>query len=146
MRVGTAVTIRTLLGGTCALVLASGCASHGSGHAAAPTGPSIPLSAVPVVTTAATSPAATASSALPLRVPEVFAAACGHPGAQVTVTDLPVTIPRALCDLTGVVVVYGETGVTIPASGGVQANADGTSGATDIGAFVDPSTGDVTLK
>jgi hypothetical protein len=45
-----------------------------------------------------------------------------------------------------VVVVYGETGVTVPAHGGVQADADGPSGATDIGAYVDPSTGDLTLK
>ena len=93
------------------------------------------------------SPAASASTVqVHAAVPAVFVAACGHPGAQVTVTALPVTIPRARCDLTGVVVIYGQTGVTVPAPGGAQANADATSGATDIGAFVDPSTGDVTLK
>lgn len=95
----------------------------------------------------ASSPAASDSTVqVNTAVPAVFVSACGHPGTQVTVTALPVMVPRALCDLTGVVVIYGETGVTVPAHGGVQADADGPSGATDIGASVDPSTGDVTLK
>ena len=95
----------------------------------------------------ASSPAASGATVqVNTAVPAVFVPACGHPGTQVTVTALPVIIPRAQCDLTGVVVLYGETGVTVPADGGVQADADGTSGATDIGAYVDPSTGDVTLK
>ena len=95
----------------------------------------------------ASSPAASDSTVqLNTAVPAVLVPACGHPGTPVTVTALPVIIPRALCDLTGVVVIYGQTGVTVPAHGGVQADADGPSGATDIGAYVDPSTGDVTLK
>ena len=110
-----------------------------SGRAGSPApSPSVP---------GASSPAASGSTVqVNTAVPTVFVPACGHPGTQVTVTALPVTIPRAQCDLTGVVVLYGQTGVTVPAHGGVQADADGTSGATDIGAYVDPSTGDVTLK
>jgi len=110
-----------------------------SGRAGSPApSPSVP---------GASSPAAAGSTVqVNTAVPAVFVPACGHPGSQVTVTALPVIIPRALCDLTGVVVIYGETGVTVPAHGGVQGDADGTSGATDIGAYVDPSTGDVTLK
>jgi hypothetical protein len=36
------------------------------------------------------------------QVPEEFRAACGRPGSRVIVRHFPVTIPHALCDLTGV--------------------------------------------
>ena len=38
------------------------------------------------------------------QVPEEFRAACGRPGSRVTVRHFPVTIPHALCDLTGVAI------------------------------------------
>lgn len=125
-----------LLASAVAMTLSS-CASSGRANSPA---------ASPLVP-GASSPAASVSTVqVNTAVPAVFVPACGHPGAPVTVTALPVIIPRALCDLTGVVVIYGEIGVTVPAHGGVQADADGPSGATDVGAYVDPSTGDVTLK
>ena len=71
---------------------------------------------------------------------------CGHPGARATLPAVPITIPRHQCDLTGVVVRYGQTGVTVPGQGAVQANVDGTSGASDLSATVDPTTGDVTFR
>jgi hypothetical protein len=62
-------------------------------------------------------------------VPLSLRTACGHPGAQATLAAVPITIARDQCDLTGVVVRYGQTGVTVPTHGGVQAIADGISGA-----------------
>lgn len=48
-------------------------------------------------------------------VPPEFRAACGHPGARVTVRKVPVTISHAACDLTGVEISYpGYGGATIP--------------------------------
>ena len=35
-------------------------------------------------------------------VPPEFRPACGRPGSRVTVRQVPVTVPHALCDLTGV--------------------------------------------
>ncbi len=78
-------------------------------------------------------------------LPESLGAACGHPGAQAVVTDVPITIPKAQCDLTGVVVRYGSTGVTVPSEGGVGADADGISSSVEFSANVDPATGDVTF-
>ena len=80
-------------------------------------------------------------------VPSEFLSACGHPGAPVTVTRLPVTVRHADCDLTGVVIRYGETGVTVP-DRGMEAGAiadDFTSGGTAVFARVDANTGDVTI-
>jgi hypothetical protein len=78
-------------------------------------------------------------------VPAAFASACGHPGAQVVITAVPLTISHAQCDLTGVVVSYGTAGVTIPATGGVGAAADGVTVSTTLIAEVDPTTRDVTI-
>jgi hypothetical protein len=53
-------------------------------------------------------------------VPAEFRSACGRPGAQVTVEQVPVTIPHALCDLRGVRLTYpGHGGATVPSQGGV---------------------------
>jgi hypothetical protein len=79
-------------------------------------------------------------------LPESLGAACGHPGAQAVITVVPITVPRAQCDLTGVVVLWGETGVTVPREGGVQGNWDGISSSFEFGANVDPTTGDVTFS
>ena len=48
-------------------------------------------------------------------IPEEFRPACGRPGARVTVQHFPVTIPHALCDLTGVALSYPRHGgATVP--------------------------------
>jgi hypothetical protein len=48
-------------------------------------------------------------------VPPEFRAACGHPGAHVTVRKVPVTISHAACDLTGVMITYpGHGGAAVP--------------------------------
>ena len=44
------------------------------------------------------------------QVPEEFRAACGRPGSRVIVRHFPVTIPHALCDLTGVAIAYPRHG------------------------------------
>jgi hypothetical protein len=72
-------------------------------------------------------------------------AACGHPGSTVTLERLPVTIRHGECDLTGIEIRYGMTGITVPSSGTVAAVADGVSSSTTLIAEVDPTTGDVTL-
>src|SRR5258708_9140759 len=52
-------------------------------------------------------------------IPPEFRAACGHPGAQVEVRKLPVTISHAACDLTGVAISYRDFGgATVPDGGG----------------------------
>ena len=79
-------------------------------------------------------------------LPESVRAACGHPGAQAVLTAVPITIPKAQCDLTGVVVRWGETGVTVPGEGGVHGAWDGISSSAEFGADVDPTTGDVTFS
>jgi len=56
----------------------------------------------------------------PSAVPPEFRAACGHPGAHVAVRHVPVTVPHAECDLTGVAISYGAYGgATVPRQGGV---------------------------
>jgi hypothetical protein len=46
-------------------------------------------------------------------VPPEFRAACGHPGAHVTVRKVPVTVSHAHCNLTGVMISYpGYGGAT----------------------------------
>jgi hypothetical protein len=59
---------------------------------------------------------------------------------------VPITILRDLCDLTGVIVLYEQTGVTVPSEGGVQAVADFSWGAAELSANLDPTTGDVTFQ
>lgn len=78
-------------------------------------------------------------------LPSAIRAACGHPGATVRLDRLPLTVLRHDCDLTGVVVSYGQTGITVPSSGTVDAVADGISSSTTLIAEVDPATGDVTF-
>ena len=57
----------------------------------------------------------------------VFGSCLRAPWRAGGLTDVPITVPKAQCDLTGVVVLYGSTGVTVPSAGGVEANADGIS-------------------
>jgi hypothetical protein len=73
-------------------------------------------------------------------IPPEFRAACGHPGAHVTVRRVPVTVSHADCDLTGVVISYpGYGGATVPhGSGGI-----GTSSGFTL--EVHPGTLDVTI-
>lgn len=62
------------------------------------------------------------------QVPEEFRPACGRPGSRVIVRHFPVTIPHALCDLTGVAISYrNRGGATVPhGSGGTGiGNSDG---------------------
>jgi hypothetical protein len=52
-------------------------------------------------------------------VPPEFRSACGRPGSDVTVRKAPVTVPHALCDLTGVILSYpGHGGAAVPDSPG----------------------------
>ena len=52
-------------------------------------------------------------------VPPEFRPACGRPGSDVTVRQVPVTVPHALCDLTGVILSYpGHGGAAVPDSPG----------------------------
>jgi hypothetical protein len=69
-----------------------------------------------------------APSAARPAIPPEFRAACGHPGAQVEVRRVPVTISHAACDLTGVAVSYrNRGGATVPRNGGGTGigNSDG---------------------
>jgi hypothetical protein len=73
-------------------------------------------------------------------VPEEFRPACGRPGAHVIVRRFPVTIPHALCDLSGVVLSYPEHGgATVPAKAG------GVAGSLGFRLKVAPGTLDVTV-
>jgi len=74
-------------------------------------------------------------------VPAEFRPACGRPGAHVTVRQVPVTVPHAACDLTGVLVSFpGRGGATVPARPGT---AIGNSKGFQV--TVDPRTRDVTI-
>jgi hypothetical protein len=73
-------------------------------------------------------------------VPAEFRPACGHPGAKITVTRLPVTIPHRACDLTRVLItVPGRGGMVVPDSPGGVGNSAGLT------LTVDNRTLDVTL-
>jgi hypothetical protein len=73
-------------------------------------------------------------------VPAEFRPACGRPGTQVTVRQVPVTVPHAACDLTGVSLSFpGRGGATVPAPGSAVANSKGFQ------LRVDSVTGDVTI-
>ena len=75
-------------------------------------------------------------------VPPEFRPACGRPGAEVVVGEVPVTVKHADCDLTGVVISYPRRGgATVPAEGGVSVST--SSGFTLI---VDADTLDVTVN
>jgi hypothetical protein len=51
------------------------------------------------------------------KVPQEFRAACGHPGAQVTVKTVPVTVRHADCDLTGVTIYHDAAYARVPEPG-----------------------------
>jgi hypothetical protein len=72
-------------------------------------------------------PVSPAPSAARPAIPPQFRAACGHPGAQVEVRRVPVTISHAACDLTGVAISYrNRGGATVPHGGGTGiGNSDG---------------------
>jgi hypothetical protein len=74
-------------------------------------------------------------------VPPEFRPACGHPGAHVTVRQVPVTVRHAACDLTGVALSYpGHGGGTVPRTPGGIGNSKG------FRLSVDPRTLDVTVE
>jgi hypothetical protein len=74
-------------------------------------------------------------------VPEEFRPSCGRPGSEVEVRQVPVTVPHALCDLTGVILTYpGRGGATVPASPG-----RGVVNSKGIHIHVDAYTRDVTV-
>jgi hypothetical protein len=74
-------------------------------------------------------------------VPPEFRPACGRPGSRVIVRQVPVTIPHALCDLTGVTVSYpGHGGATVTAPRYAVANSLG------FRLEVDAQTLDVTIN
>jgi hypothetical protein len=96
------------------------------------------LAAIVVLTLTAAGAAACGGSSPPGRssVPAVFRPACGHPGAAVTVTKLPVTIPHAVCDLTGVTItVPGRGGMVVPDSSGGAGNSEGLTLTVDDGSL-----------
>lgn len=73
-------------------------------------------------------------------IPPEFRDACGHPGANVEVRKVPVTISHAACDLTGVAISY-------PRHGGATVHAT-PSTIYNSGGFrltVHPGTLDVTV-
>jgi hypothetical protein len=74
-------------------------------------------------------------------VPPEFRPACGHPGSKVTVRQVPVTVPHALCDLTGVILSY-------PGHGGAEVRdipGRGVGNSKGIQVEVDAHTMDVTV-
>jgi len=74
-------------------------------------------------------------------VPPEFRPACGHPGSRVTVRQVPVMVPHALCDLTGVILSYpGHGGAAVPDSPG-----SGVANSKGIQVEVDAHTRDVTV-
>jgi len=79
-------------------------------------------------------------------IPAEIQAACGKPGKHVRITQVPVTIPRAECDLSGVVVVYRGAGAAVPDKpGGVSGFADGTDAAHSGSISVTVTKQDVTI-
>jgi hypothetical protein len=74
-------------------------------------------------------------------VPPEFRPACGRPGSDVTVRQVPVTVPHALCDLTGVILSYpGCGGAAVPDSPG-----RGVGNSMGFQVRVDARTQDVTI-
>ena len=74
-------------------------------------------------------------------VPPEFRPACGRPGSEVTVRQAPVTVPHALCDLTGVMLSYpGRGGAIVPDSPGTA-----VSNSAGFRVEVDAHTKDVTV-
>ena len=86
------------------------------------------------------SPAPGENEADAAAVPPEFHAACGRPGTHVVVRQVPVTIPHAACDLTGVIItVPGRGGSVVPRPGRGVGNSKGLKIETDA------RTGDVTI-
>jgi hypothetical protein len=74
-------------------------------------------------------------------VPPEFRTACGRPGSDVTVRQVPVTVRHALCDLTGVILSYpGRGGAVVPDSPG-----SGVANSSGFQVHVDAHTQDVTV-
>jgi hypothetical protein len=74
-------------------------------------------------------------------VPPEFRLACGRPGSDVAVRQVPVTVPHALCDLTGVILSYpGRGGAAVPDSPG-----SGVASSQGFHVQVDAHTQDVTV-
>jgi hypothetical protein len=74
-------------------------------------------------------------------VPPEFRTACGRPGSDVTVRQVPVTVRHALCDLTGVILSYpGRGGAVVPDSPG-----SGVVASSGFQVHVDADTQDVTV-
>jgi hypothetical protein len=74
-------------------------------------------------------------------IPAEFRAACGHPGAQVEVRKVPVTIAHAACDLAGVAISYRyRGGATVPRGGGT-----GIGNSSGFELTVHPGSLDVTI-
>jgi hypothetical protein len=74
-------------------------------------------------------------------IPPEFRPACGHPGSRVTVRQVPVTVPHALCDLTGVILSYpGHGGAAVRDSPG-----RGVGNSKGIRVEVDAHTMDLTV-
>jgi hypothetical protein len=74
-------------------------------------------------------------------VPPEFRTACGRPGSRVTVRQAPVTVPYALCDLTGVILSYpGRGGAAVPDTPG-----SGVANSMGFEVQVDAHTQDVTV-
>jgi hypothetical protein len=85
-------------------------------------------SASPASPVSPVSPVSPAAPAARPAIPPEFRAACGHPGAQVEVHTVPVTISHAACDLAGVAISYrNRGGATVPHGGGGTGigNSDG---------------------
>lgn len=80
-------------------------------------------------------------------LPAAVLRACGHPGSRVVLSVVELVVPRSVCDLTGVTLVYDKIGVTVPAErgGGAVAHADGPAGSSTTEASVNKATGDVTF-
>ena len=98
------------------------------------------LAALPL-TAAAIAACGSAQASPGSGIPPEFRAACGHPGTHVTARRVPVTIPHAQCDLTGVVITYPPyAGATVPRGGISVANSSGFS------LTVDPGTLNVTVN
>ena len=75
-------------------------------------------------------------------IPPEFRAACGHPGAEVEVRKVPVTISHAACDLTGVAISYrNRGGATVPHGGG----GTGIGNSESFELTVHPGSLDVTI-
>jgi hypothetical protein len=84
------------------------------------------LAAAAVAGCASTAPPSATPSTHTPAIPGEFRAACGHPGTQVEVRKVPVTIRHAACDLTGVAVSYrNRGGAAVPHSAGGIGNSDG---------------------